>query len=281
MKLFMENKELLKNHLKNERLCLTTDTWSFVQNYNYTCLTVHWIDQDWKLQKRILNFCQVPNHKGSTIGRVIESCLLDWGIEHVLAITVDNASSNDLVIAYLKDQFSWRCKVLNNELLHVRCSAHILNLLNQDGLKENNEYVIEIQNAIRYVRSSLARLDAFKKCVEHVKISNKSLLCLDVETRWNSTYLMLDAAEKFEAVFVRLQYHDAKYKKHFEKEKIKGPPEKEDGNRARVFVIFLNMFYDVTLKFSGSLHVTSKNFFFKELVAMQRTLQNMANGGIK
>ena len=46
MKLFMENKKLLKNHLKNERLCLTTYTWSSVQNYNYMCLTAHWIDQD-------------------------------------------------------------------------------------------------------------------------------------------------------------------------------------------------------------------------------------------
>ena len=173
-----------------------------------------------------MNFCQVPNHKGSTIGRVIESCLLDWDIEHVLAITVDNASSNDLAIVYLKDQYSWRCKVLNNEFLHVRCSTHILNLVVQDGLKEHNESVIKIRNAVRYVRSSPARLDAFKKCVEHVKISNKSLFCLDVETRWNSTYLMLDGTEKFEAAFVRLQYHNAKYKKHFEKEKIKGPPEK-------------------------------------------------------
>ena len=34
----------------------------------------------------------------------------------------------------------------------------------------------------------------------YVKVSNKILLCLDVETRWNSTYLMLDATEKFEAV---------------------------------------------------------------------------------
>ena len=183
-----------------------------------------------------MNFCQVPNHKGSTIGRVIESCLLDWGIEHVLAITVDNASSNDLTIAYLKYQFSWRYKVLNNEFLHVRCSIHILNLVVQDCLKEHNESVIKIQNAVQYVRSSPARLDAFKKCVEHVKISNKSLLYLDVETRWNSTYLMLDAAEKIEVAFVRLQYHDVKYKKHFEKKKIKGPLEKEDWNRARVFV---------------------------------------------
>ena len=106
--------------------------------------------------------------------------------------------------------------------------AHILNLVVQDGLKEHNEFVIKIRNAVHYVRSSSVKRDAFKECVEHVKISNKSLLCLDVETKWNSTYLMLDAAENFEAAFVRLQYHDAKYKKHFEKEKIKGPPEKED-----------------------------------------------------
>ena len=275
----MEHKKLLKKHLKNEHLYFTTDTWSYIQNYNYMCLTTHWIDQDWKLQKRILNVCQVPNHKGSTIGRVIESCLLDWGIEHVLTITINNVSSNDLSIACLKDRFPWRCRVLNNEFLHVHCSTHILNLV-EDGLKENNESIIKIRNAVRYVRSSLARLDAFKKCVEHVKISYKRILCLDVETRWNSTYLMLDAIVKFEATFVKLQYHDAKYKKHFEKEKIKGPPEKEDWNRVRVFVKFLKMFYYVTFKFSGSLHVTS-NIVFKELVSMERTLQKMANVGDK
>ena len=66
---------------------------------------------------------------------MIESCLFDWGIKHVLTLTVDNVNSNDLAIAYLKHQFSWRCRVLNNELLHVCCSAHILNLVVQDGLK--------------------------------------------------------------------------------------------------------------------------------------------------
>ena len=52
----------------------------------------------------------------------------------------------------LKYQFSWRCKVLNNKFLHVRCSTHILNLVVQDGLKEHNESVIKIRNAIRYIR---------------------------------------------------------------------------------------------------------------------------------
>ena len=47
-----------------------------------------------------------------------------------------------------------------------------------------------------------------------------------------------------------------------------------------MFVKFLKMFYDLTLKFLRSLHVTT-NIFFKEPVAMQRTLQKMANRGIK
>ena len=54
-------------------------------------------------------------------------------------------------------------------------------------------------------------------------------MCLDVETRWNSTYLMLDAVEKFEVAFVRLRYHDAKYKKYFEKEKFRALQKKKIG----------------------------------------------------
>ena len=32
MKLFVEHKKHLKNNLKNQRLCLTIDTWSYVLN---------------------------------------------------------------------------------------------------------------------------------------------------------------------------------------------------------------------------------------------------------
>ena len=76
----------------------------------------------------------------------------------------------------------------------MRCIAHILNLIVSDGLKEMNESVAHVRGAVRYVRQSPARLAKFKECALVEKIQSKSLLCLDVSTRWNSTYLMLDAA---------------------------------------------------------------------------------------
>ena len=87
-------KKELKNTLKKLRVNLTTDTWTSVQNINYMVLTARFIDIDWKMHKRVINFAVIQNHQGATIGRLIESCLADWGIEKVICITVDNASAN-------------------------------------------------------------------------------------------------------------------------------------------------------------------------------------------
>jgi hypothetical protein len=77
MKLYLDERKKLKDILsmKGQKVCLTTDTWTSVQNLNYLCLTCHFIDSDWKYQKRILNFCLVSNHKGKTLGKVVEKCL--------------------------------------------------------------------------------------------------------------------------------------------------------------------------------------------------------------
>ena len=74
-RIYFEEKDKLRNALRGHRLCLTTDSWTSTQNFNYMCLTCHFIDDDWKLHKRILNFCIVDNHKGKTIGKMVESCL--------------------------------------------------------------------------------------------------------------------------------------------------------------------------------------------------------------
>ncbi|KAF2324153.1 hypothetical protein GH714_008460 [Hevea brasiliensis] len=168
------------------------------------CITAHFIDNDWKLHKKIINFCPITSHKGDAIGRAIETCLLEWGLDKIFTITVDNASSNDIAISYLKKKLAnWGVTVSNSDYLHMRCMAHIVNLVVMDGLKDVGESVLKVRNAERYIRSSPARLKKFKECVEYEKIDGKSSLCLDVPTRWNSTYLMLNIAQKYERVFER------------------------------------------------------------------------------
>ena len=51
-KIYVDMKEKLKTVLKNERISNTTDTWILIQNINYMVITVHWVDNELKLQKK-------------------------------------------------------------------------------------------------------------------------------------------------------------------------------------------------------------------------------------
>ena len=217
IKLWLGEREKLISYLKlGQRVSLTTDTWTSIQNLNYMCLTCHYIDGDWTYQKRILNFCIVPNHKGETIGKTIERCLNDWGIKMVITVTIDNAKPNDVALDYLKKKLEMKdgC-MLGGRFLHMRCAAHILNLIVQEGLKGIHNSIVKVRNAVRYVKLSPKRMDRFKEAVEDEKIQSKSLLSLDVPTRWSSTYLMLEAAEKFETAFDRMHEEDVEFSSYF------------------------------------------------------------------
>jgi len=81
----------------------------------------------------------------------------------------------------------------------------------KDGLKEIKESISIIQSVVKYVKSSPARFARFKACVEQEGLSYKGLFWLDVEARWNSTYLMLEASSKYKDAFVLLDMQDKKF----------------------------------------------------------------------
>lgn len=121
------------------------------------CLTAHFIDDNWKLHKRIINFCPIVGHSGELIGKEVEKCLIAWDIKRVLTITVDNASSNDLAIQYLKRRINhWGWGVLESKYLHMRCATHILNLVVKDGLSDLGISINKVRAAVRYVISDKA-----------------------------------------------------------------------------------------------------------------------------
>lgn len=110
---------------------------------------------------------------------------------------------------YLKRRLnSWNESILQGDYLHMRCAAHILDLVVKNGLKEHSDSIKKIHSAVRYARSSPSRLQRFKTCAEMEKIDSKSMVCLDIETRWNSTYLMLELALKFQKAFDLLLARD-------------------------------------------------------------------------
>ena len=160
-------------------MSLTIDTWTSIQNLNYMCLTYYYIDGDWTYQKRILNFCIVPNHKGETLGKTIERCLNEWGIKMVITVTVDNAKSNDVALDYLKKKLEMKdgC-MLGDQFLHMRCAAHILNSIVQEGLKGIHNSIVKVRKVMRYVKLSPKRMDRFKEAEEGEKLQSKSLLSL-------------------------------------------------------------------------------------------------------
>uniref|UniRef100_A0A803L6K0 BED-type domain-containing protein n=1 Tax=Chenopodium quinoa TaxID=63459 RepID=A0A803L6K0_CHEQI len=179
----------------------------------------------------------------------------------------DNASSNDVGIQYLKRRFeSWKTLVLGGRFLHMRCCAHILSLTVKEGLKESDVSIKRIRCAVRYVRSSGARLQKFMSCVKQEKLESKRFLCLDVDTRWNSTFLMLEGALAYRRAFDLLECSDGG-KFRYELLKTGGVPEPSDWDRVASFLPLLKIFYDATLRVSGSLYITS-NVYLQELVGI-------------
>ena len=85
-------------------------------------------------------------------------------IKRVFTIIVDNASTNKVAISSLKNKLkTWRndALVLNGDYMHVRCCAHIMNNIVNKGLKKLDDNIVNIRNAMKYVRSSTVRLKAF------------------------------------------------------------------------------------------------------------------------
>ena len=160
----------------------------------------------------------------------------------------------------------------------MRCCAHILNLIVRDGMREIDASIAKVCEAVRHVKSSPNRNQTYVGFVERLGIESKSLLCLDVPTKWNSTYLMLETAQKFEKVFIRMDYEDDSYSSYFMNKENSGgmrSPSGIDFQNYRTFMGFFNIFYNATKKFSSSLYVTA-NTFFDEMFVIQENISHLS-----
>ncbi|XP_028054726.1 zinc finger BED domain-containing protein RICESLEEPER 2-like [Camellia sinensis] len=213
---------------------------------------------------RVLNFCNVPPlHTGVIIADALHKCLVEWGIENKVAtITVDNASYNDVALRVLKENFAIKKKLpLGRKLFHVRCCAHILNIMVQYGLSEIGDIVDGVCEGVKYLVALEVRLLQFNEIVKQLQLPSKKLI-LDCPTRWNGAYMMMATTLEFKDVFPRYQERDLGFIY---------VSSLEDWIKVENVCQFLAIFNEVTNIISGSDYPTS-NLFLTEVWKIKEIL---------
>ncbi|XP_056171262.1 zinc finger BED domain-containing protein RICESLEEPER 2-like [Syzygium oleosum] len=153
-----------------------------------------------------------------------------------------------------KNTPSMRSSLLcDGQFFHVRCGAHILNLIVQEGLKVIDGALQNIRDSVKYVRSTQGRRVKFAECISQSCLETGKKVCQDVATRWNSTYLMLEGALVFEHAFSHLKLIDCNFLTC---------PSPEDWVRAKKIAFLLQHFYDISTLFSGVRYPTANLYFY-------------------
>ncbi|PWA74273.1 zinc finger BED domain-containing protein RICESLEEPER 2 [Artemisia annua] len=248
---------------------LTTDSWtSSCQRTNYMVVTAHFIDDDWNMHKRIINFRPIKSHRADDISADLLKCIVGWGIKNAMTMTVDNAPSNDKAISYLIKKLPNARLYDDGKHFHVRCMAHILNLIVQEGLKVKNYHVESLSNSVRYIRKSTQRIKKFKACMKESSLESNRFLCGECPTRWNSKHDMLKIAVELRDVFFKYELVDDCYYRDLDR-----APEHSDFGACKEIVEFLDKFKAKTELISSSSKPLA-HLFFGEILDVDKHLRS-------
>ncbi|RVX04747.1 putative AC transposase [Vitis vinifera] len=259
MKIYEVEKDKMISYLEKlqSRVAITTDMWTSNQKKGYMAITVHYIDESWLLHHHIVRFVYVPPpHTKEVLSDVLMDFLLDWNMDRkVSTVTVDNCSSNDGMINILVEKLCLSDSLLlNGKIFHMRCAAHVLNLIVKEGLDVIEVEIEKIRESVAYWSATPSRMEKFEDAARQLRIPCNKKLSLDCKTRWNSTYLMLSIAITYKDVFPRLKQREKYYMV---------VPTEEEWNMAKEICGRLKLFYNITELFSGRNYPTANTFFIK------------------
>jgi hypothetical protein len=252
MKMYKGMKKDIEVELQNldSSICLTSDMWTSSQSLGYMSITAHYINSEFNYKKKIISFREVKYpHTGYAIEEAIVGCLTEWDIRGKLfTLTLDNASNNtnacDELIKYHKHEL-----LLEGKHLHVRCCAHILNILVQDGMKIIHGAIYKIRELLKHVDSSAARLQDFNTIAIGMGLTSKKGIYIDVPNRWNSTWKMLVEAFTYKSVLTS-----------YASRKMEDSPSEEEWKKAEAICDFLKAFEELTLTVSAHRKPTAHKF---------------------
>jgi hypothetical protein len=147
------------------------------------------VNVDWQLEKRTIGLRLIDvSHNAENIAERITSVLADYELtDKVFSVTLDNADANTRSINQLNHVLS---SYVGSLFLHQRCACHIINLIVKAGLDVFRPMLSAFRTAISFLNSSNQRIAAYKSYCIAVNARPRKF-GLDMDVRWNSTYLML------------------------------------------------------------------------------------------
>lgn len=241
------------------KISVSADVWTASEDdAAYLSLAAHYIDENWQLKKKNLNFVTIdPSYAEDMHSEVIMNCLMDWDIDRKLFSMIFDSFTSDNIVERIRDRLSQnRFLHCNGQLFDVRCAVDLLNRMAHDALETLCEITQKIRESIRYVKSSEATQATFNELADEVQVETKKCLCIDNPLKWNSTYLMLEAASEYRKVFSCLRDRDPVNMKF-----LLSDPE---WDRLITVTSFLKLFVEVTNVFTRSKYPTA-NIFFPEI----------------
>ena len=253
-KYFNSKRDSLIEDLKNNAIssvAITSDIWSGNAKEDYLSVVGHYINADWQLEKRVLGLRLIDaSHNADNIAERVKIVLNDYGIlNKVFSVTLDNASANNKAMDKLKPVLK---EYLGSDLfLHQRCACHIINLIVKEALVAVSALIDAFRTAISWINSSNIRVAAYKSyCMASGTRPRK--FALDMDVRWNSTYLMLRHLLPHKEIFHT--FIESNYPRP------KGGPfllTHDHWAIATKILEFLELFYDSTVALSGVYYPTA------------------------
>ena len=184
--LYMEvKKDVMAGISKAVSVALTTDGWTSRATESYITTTAHYISQEWKLENKVLETTTLPcSHTGEALGEALNDTATRWNTKRqhgVNCVVTDNASNITLGVK------------LSGLQPHIGCFAHTINLATKRGLgvRKLDQLVGRVRRVVSYFHRSPQASHVLKEKLALLKIEGPKKLVIDVSTRWNSTYDML------------------------------------------------------------------------------------------
>ena len=176
---------LIRELKKADHVAITTDMWTSCAVEAYMAVTCHyWSQMRSTLEARVLD---CPKFEGEHTAAALQTGLAQ-------ALTEFNIA--DKIVAAVSDSAHNIQKALTDaKLPHFPCFAHTINLVATNAIRKTEQINLlreKLSSIISLTRRSTKAWEKFEQCQKNIGRETVLKLILDVPTRWNSTFLMLE-----------------------------------------------------------------------------------------